>query len=93
MLTTPARSDHSPPSPAIAMGTDSPTAAATVPADVRSSAPVTMRTKDNDTITPRKISAIPRTPRDRELLLRSLTSTVGSACGCAERLMPLLPGE
>ena len=52
MLTTPARSDHRPPRPAMPIGTASPTAAATVPAEVRSAAPVIVRTMASRKSTP-----------------------------------------
>ena len=46
MLTTPARSDQSPPRPARPMGTAAASAAPTAPPEVRSSAPVNTRTAD-----------------------------------------------
>ena len=47
MLTTPARSDHRPPRPAMPIGTARPKAAATVPGDVRLVTPVMRRTTDS----------------------------------------------
>ena len=49
MFTTPARSDHRPPSPAMAMGTAEIRAARNVPSDVTPSASATMRTVESAT--------------------------------------------
>ncbi len=88
MLTTPARSDHSPPRAARPMGTARPTAAPMVPPEVMSFAPVTTRAMDI-------MTSSASTPSSSTCQLRRKRRTCGGAGGAAEIsetvTPPLLP--
>ena len=77
MLTTPARSDHRPPRPAIAIGMASRSEAPVVPIEVRSSAPVAIRTKDSRASTPAKASS--HMPTDPRRVVVGAGGTVGAS--------------
>src|SRR6266542_821171 len=79
MLTTPARSDHSPPRPASAIGTAAVSAAPIVPEEVRSCAPVATRTAEITPSTPAAMAAQPHGGTRRLVLVAVAAGSLPTA--------------